>query len=49
MIETGANDVLVIGQRPDSPEDLLVPNHPEFVLVIDPPSNRIVIRPPVYE
>lgn len=49
LIETGAHDVLVIGQRPDAAEDLLVPNHPEFVPDIDPPNNRIVIRPPEYE
>lgn len=48
LIETGAHDVLVIGQRPDSSDDLLVPNHPEFVLEIDPSNNRIVIRPPEY-
>lgn len=48
LIETGANDVLVIGERPDSSEDLLVPNHPEFVLEISPENGRIVVRPPVY-
>jgi 16S rRNA processing protein RimM len=48
LIETGAHDVLVIGQRPDSSDDLLVPNHPEFVRGIDPSNNRIVIRPPEY-
>lgn len=49
LIETGAHDVLVIEDRPDSAEQLLVPNHPEFVLEMDPESERIVIRPPVYE
>jgi 16S rRNA processing protein RimM len=48
LIETGAHDVLVIGERPDTAEQLLMPNHPEFVLEIDPAGNRIVIRPPVY-
>ncbi len=48
LIETGANDVLVIGERQDSSGDLLVPNHPEFVLEISPEKGRIVIRPPVY-
>ena len=48
LIETGANDVLVIGERPDSSSELLVPNHPEFVLEISPEKERIVIRPPVY-
>lgn len=49
LIETGAHDVLVIGERPDSPDDLLVPNHPEFVLDMDPAAGTMVIRPPVYE
>lgn len=49
LIETGAHDVLVIGERPDTAEQLLVPNHPEFVLDMLPEENRIVIRPPVYE
>lgn len=49
LIETGASDVLVIAERPESSEQLLVPNHPEFVLQILPDENRIVIRPPVYE
>ncbi|HEV2072053.1 MAG TPA: ribosome maturation factor RimM [Thermomicrobiales bacterium] len=48
LIETGANDVLVIGERPDSSGDLLVPNHPEFVLEISPEKGRIVVRLPVY-
>lgn len=48
LIETGANDVLVIGERPESSEDMLVPNHPEFVLEINPQEGRIVVRPPVY-
>lgn len=49
LIETGAHDVLVIGERPDSPDDLLVPNHPEFVLEMDPAAGTIVLRPPVYD
>jgi len=49
LIETGAHDVLVIGERPDAPDDLLVPNHPEFVLDINPDEGTIIIRPPVYE
>jgi 16S rRNA processing protein RimM len=48
LIETGAHDVLVIGDRPGTSEQLLVPNHPEFVLEILPDESRIVIRPPVY-
>lgn len=49
LIETGAHDVLVIGERPDSPDDLLVPNHPEFVLEMDPEAGTMVVRPPNYE
>lgn len=49
LMETGAHDVLVIGERPDSPDDLLVPNHPEFVLEMEPSSGYMVIRPPAYE
>jgi 16S rRNA processing protein RimM len=48
LIETGAHDVLVIGDRPGTSEQLLVPNHPEFVLEMLPDEGRIVIRPPVY-
>lgn len=49
LIETGAHDVLVIGERPDTPDDLLVPNHPEFVLEMDPAAGTMVVRPPLYE
>ena len=49
LMETGAHDVLVIGERPDSPDDLLVPNHPEFVLEMDPEAGTMVVRPPLYE
>jgi 16S rRNA processing protein RimM len=48
LMETGANDVLVIGQRPDAPDDLLVPNHPQYVLEINPEKGTIIIRPPEY-
>lgn len=48
LIETGAHDVLVIGERPGTAEQLLVPNHPEFVLEMLPEESRIVIRPPEY-
>src|SRR5690606_558814 len=46
LIETGANDVLVIGQRPEGGANLLVPNHPDFVPEIDPDAGRVVVRPP---
>lgn len=49
LIETGAHDVLVIGERPDSPDDLLVPNHPEFVLDMDPSAGTMIVRPPLYD
>ncbi len=49
LIETGAHDVLVIGERPNDPGELLVPNHPEFVLEVTPEQGTIVIRPPVWE
>jgi len=47
LIETGANDVLVI-----TPEgggaDLLLPSHPDVVVSMDPAAGRIVVRPLVY-
>lgn len=46
LIETGAHDVLVIGDRPDTAEHLMIPNHPEFVPEIDPANGRIVVHPP---
>ncbi len=49
IIETGAHDVLVIGERPGTSETLLVPSHPEFVLEMLPEDHRIVLRPPAYE
>lgn len=49
IIETGAHDVLVIGERPGTSETLLVPSHPDFVLEMLPDEHRIVLRPPVYE
>ncbi len=48
LMETGAHDVLVIGERPDASDDLLVPNHPEYVLEMSPEKGTIIIRPPVY-
>lgn len=49
IIETGAHDVLVIGERPGTSETLLVPSHPEFVIEMLPEEHRIVLRPPAYE
>ena len=46
LLETGAHDVLVI--RPESGDEILVPNHPEYVRNILPDEGRIVIVPPVY-
>jgi 16S rRNA processing protein RimM len=47
LIETGANDVLVIS-REDGRADLLLPSHPDVILEMDPVANRIVVRPPTY-
>lgn len=47
LMETGAHDVLVI-ERPEGGEDLLVPNHPQFVMEVAPERGIIVMRPPVY-
>lgn len=49
LIETGAHDVLVIGERPGGGEQMLVPNHPEFVPEIDPAAGRLVVRPPEWD
>lgn len=49
LMETGAHDVLVIGNRPDSPQDLLVPNHPEFVKDMRVSEGRIILAPPVWD
>jgi 16S rRNA processing protein RimM len=48
ILETGANDVLVISP-PDGGPDQLVPNHPDVVLNVDPKAGKIVIRPLVYD
>jgi 16S rRNA processing protein RimM len=46
LIETGANDVLVI--TPETGADILVPNHPRYVLDIVPEDGRITVELPVY-
>ena len=46
LIETGAHDVLVIGERPGEAGEIMVPNHPEFVPEIKPDEGRLVVRPP---
>jgi 16S rRNA processing protein RimM len=46
LIETGAHDVLVIGERPDESGEVMVPNHPDFVPEIKPAEGRLVVRPP---
>lgn len=46
LIETGANDVLVITS--DDGVDTLLPSHPDVVLAMDPVAGRIVVRPLVY-
>jgi 16S rRNA processing protein RimM len=47
LIETGANDVLVITPE-DGGADILLPSHPETVVSLDPTAGRIVVRPLVY-
>lgn len=44
VIETGANDVLVIA-REDGEADLLLPSLPDVVLSMDIGAGRIVVRP----
>jgi 16S rRNA processing protein RimM len=44
LIETGANDVLVISPE-DGGQDLLLPSHPDVVLEMEPAAKRLVVRP----
>jgi 16S rRNA processing protein RimM len=47
LIETGANDVLVI-TPPDGGADILLPSHPDVVIAMEPAAGRIVVRPLAY-
>jgi 16S rRNA processing protein RimM len=47
LIETGANDVLVIAPD-DGGADILLPSHPDVILAMDPAAGRIVVRPLSY-
>jgi 16S rRNA processing protein RimM len=47
LIETGANDVLVISPEDGGP-DLLLPSHPDVILDMDPAARRLVVRPLSY-
>ena len=47
LIETGANDVLVITPE-DGGADILLPSHPDVIIAMDPAAGRIVVRPLVY-
>jgi 16S rRNA processing protein RimM len=47
IIETGANDVLVL-TPPDGGPDILLPHHPETVLDIRPAEGRMMVRRLVY-
>ncbi|HEU5431905.1 MAG TPA: ribosome maturation factor RimM [Thermomicrobiales bacterium] len=47
IIETGANDVLVL-TPPDSGPDILLPNHPDTVLDVRPDEGRMTVRRLVY-
>lgn len=46
LIETGANDVLVI--TADDGTDTLLPSHPDVVVSMEPTAGRIVVRPLTY-
>ncbi|HWK80231.1 MAG TPA: ribosome maturation factor RimM [Thermomicrobiales bacterium] len=48
LIETGANDVLVIAPSAGGP-DILVPNHPQYVLKLAPEDGLLVARLPQYD
>jgi 16S rRNA processing protein RimM len=47
LIETGANDVLVIAPD-DGGTDILLPSHPDVIVDMDPAAGRIVVRPLTY-
>ena len=47
LMETGANDVLVIAPE-DGSADILLPSHPEVIVAMDPAGGRIVVRPLTY-
>ena len=47
LMETGANDVLVIAPE-DGGADILLPSHPDVIVAMDPASGRIVVRPLTY-
>ena len=44
LIETGANDVLVITPD-DGGADILLPSHPDVVVAMEPAAGHIVVRP----
>lgn len=46
LIETGANDVLVVS--PDQGEPILLPSHPDVIIELDPAAGKIVVRPLEY-
>lgn len=47
LLETGANDVVVITPATGGP-DVLLPNIPDVIVEIDPTAGRMVARPPAY-
>ncbi len=47
LLETGANDVVVITPAGGGP-DVLLPNIPDVIVDIDPAAGKMVVRPPVY-
>jgi len=48
IMETGANDVLIISPADGGP-DMLVPNHPTVVLDINPTAGTLIVRPLIYD
>jgi 16S rRNA processing protein RimM len=47
LMETGANDVLVIAPE-DGGTDILLPSHPDVIVAMEPATGRIVVRPLTY-
>lgn len=46
VLQTGANDVLIVRTRDEPPRELLIPDIPDVVLDVDPEAHRVVVRIP---